>query len=141
MGGKRTTKEELQQIETLTKEGLTCREIAQRLGRSPAAIRNLRYRKHLVTRVQDETKSLFQQRDELSNAVKALQGQKATLFSEVDSLKKEKEKLEAIINADKTLLQETLAQALMNLKQQRPDLFTLSGPEQIGMLLKLFLKR
>ena len=50
MGGRRTKKEELTQIETMTKEGLTCREIAQRLGRSSAAIKNLRYKKHLVAR-------------------------------------------------------------------------------------------
>lgn len=37
-------------------------------------------------------------------------------------------------------LEEILAQALMNLKFQRPDLFTLFGPEQIGMLLKALLK-
>ena len=47
-------------------------------------------------------------------------------------------KVEAIINADGTLLQGSLAQALMNLKQQRPDLFILTGPEQLGMLTKLF---
>lgn len=74
---KRARQEELAQLEALTKEGLTVRDIAQRLDRSPAAIRNLRYKKHLVIRVQDETKVLFQQRDELSNMVEALQGQKA----------------------------------------------------------------
>jgi IS30 family transposase len=140
MGGRRTTRDELTQLEALTKESLTCREIAQKLGRSPAAIRNLRYKKHLVARVEDETKALFQQRDELNNVVKNLQGQKRVLCYELDYLKTEKERLEATIRTDKGLLQETLTQGLMNLKQQRPDLFTLSGPEQIAMLLKVFLK-
>ena len=80
----------------------TCREIAQKHNRSPAAIRNLRYKKHIVTKAQDETKVLFQQRDALSNTVKALQGQKAMLIYEVDNLKKEKEKLEAAIKTGKT---------------------------------------
>jgi DNA-binding NarL/FixJ family response regulator len=93
MGGKRTTKEELAQLEALTKEGLTCKEIGQKLGRSPSAIRNLRYKKHLITRTKDEIKILFQQRDELSNTVKNLQGQKSMLLHEVDDLVKEKEKL------------------------------------------------
>ena len=93
MGGKRTTREELAQLEALTKEGLTAREIAEKLGRSPAAIRNLRYKKHLVARAKDEIKVLFQQRDELSNTVKNLQGQKSMLLHEVDDLVKEKEKL------------------------------------------------
>jgi len=86
MGGKRTTKEELAQLEALTKEGLTCKEIGQKLGRSSSAIRNLRYKKHLITRTKDEIKLLFQQKEEL-------QGQKSMLLHEVDALVKEKEKL------------------------------------------------
>ena len=100
---RRPTKEDLTQIEALTKEGLTCREIAQRLDRSEAGIRNLRYRKHLVTRAEDETKILFRQRDELKTVVNALQGQKISCASEVDGLRKEKEKLETIIRLDKLL--------------------------------------
>ena len=140
MGGRRTTKAELAQLEALTKEGLTARDIAQKLDRSPAAIRNPRYKKHLAIRVQDETKALFQQRDELNRIVMGLQGQKTVVSYELDRLRTEKERLEATIRTDRGLLQETLTQGLMNLKQQRPDLFTLSGPEQIAMLLKAFLK-
>ncbi len=93
MGGRRTTKEELTQIEALAMEGFSCSEVGQKLGRSPSAIRNLRYKKHLTARTKDEIKILFQQRDELSNTVKNLQGQKSTLLHEVDDLVKEKEKL------------------------------------------------
>ena len=140
MGGKRTTKEELAQLEALTKESLTCREIAQKLGRSLAATRNLRYKKHLVARAEDEVKALFHQRDDLANVVKNLQGQKTLLSYELDYLRTEKERLDAGIAAARNCLQETLAQRLMSLKQQRPDLFTLSGPEQIAMLLRVFLR-
>ena len=107
MGGKRTTREELAQLEALTKEGLTAREIAEKLGRSPAAIRNLRYKKHLVARAKDEIKVLFQQRDELSNTVKNLQGQKSMLLHEVDDLVKEKEKLlqNGLTNEDLKILE------------------------------------
>jgi hypothetical protein len=138
MGGRRTTKDELTQLATLTKEGLSCREIAQRLARSPAAIRNLRYKKGLVKKAEDETKVLFQQRNELSSIVRSLQGQKTMLAYEVDGLGKEKEKLEAFINVDKLLLQQTLSQALSNLKQQRPDLFTLTPQDQMASLIRLF---
>jgi transposase len=140
MGGKRTIKEELTQLEALTNRGLTCREIAQKLGRSAAAVRNLRYKKHLVARAEDEIKALFQQRDELTNVVKNLQGHKTVLACELNYLKTEKERPEAAITAAKNCLQEKLAQPLESLKQQRPDLFTLSGPEQIAMLLRVFLK-
>lgn len=139
MGGRRTSKEELMQLEAMTEEGLTIKEIAQRLGRSEAGIRNLRYRKKLVKKAEDETKVLFQQRDELKNVVNTLQGQRTLLANEVDSLKKEKEKLEATINVDKTQLYGVLAQALVNLKQQRPDLFILTGQDQMVSLVRLFL--
>ena len=57
-----------------------------------------------------------------------------------NSLKREKEKLESIIYADKILLQQTIRQALENLKQQRPDLFYLTGQDQIVSLTRLFLQ-
>ena len=139
MGGKRTTKEELQQIEVLVDEGLSNREISQKLGRSEPGIRNLRYRKKLVSKAEDESKVLFQQRDQLRNAVWTLQRQETLLVTEVNRLKKEKEKLEATINTNKTQLQGVLAQALVNLKQQRPDLFILTGQDQIVSLVRLFL--
>jgi hypothetical protein len=69
-----------------------------------------------------------------------LQGQKTALTFEVDNLKKEKEKVEGTLRLNKFLLELTLSQALVNLKQKKPDLFTLSFPEQIGMLLKVLLK-
>jgi hypothetical protein len=140
MGGRRTTKDELAQLEALTKEGLTARDIAQKLDRFPAAIRNLRYKKHLVIWTRDETRALFQQRDELSNIVKGLQGQKAVLGYELNCLRAEKERLEAAILTNRALLQETLAQKLMVLKIQRPDLFTISNQEQIAKLVGEFLK-
>jgi IS30 family transposase len=135
MGGRRTTKAELAQLEALTKEGLTARDIAQKLDRSPAAIRNLRYKKHLAIRAQDETKALFQQRDDLKDALKTLQGQKTTLVYEMDILRKEMQKLEGIIALDKLILEQTLCRALVDLKQQRPDLFTISDQEKIAKLV------
>jgi hypothetical protein len=71
--------------------------------------------------------------------VRILKGQKTSLTNEVTGLRKEKEKLEAIINSDKNELQEVLAQALMNLKQKRPDLFILTGQDQMVSLVQLFL--
>ena len=73
------------------------------------------------------------------NACKTLQEQKTILAQEVAGRKKESERLEANINVDKFLLQGVLAQVLVNLKQQRPDLFTLTGQDQIVSLARLFL--
>lgn len=63
------------------------------------------------------------------------------LAIEVDGLRKETQKLETIINIDKIAIQQTLSQALTNLKVQRPDLFTISREEQIARLLGEFLRR
>ena len=139
MGGKRISNEELQQIEVFIEERLTNKEIGEKLGRSEAGIRNIRYRKSLVKKAEDESKILFQQRDQLRNAVWTLQVQKSLLVTEVNRLKSEKEKHEASINTNKTFLQGVLAQALINLKQQRPDLFFLTGQDQIASLARLFL--
>ena len=138
MGGKRITEEELQQIKTFIDEGLTNREIGEKLGRSKDGIRNIRYRKGLVKKAEDESKVLFHQRDELRNRVMTLRGNKTFLAQDVSGLRKEKEKLEAIINADTGELYGVLAQALMNLKQQRPNLFILTGQDQIVSLARVF---
>ena len=58
---------------------------------------------------------------------------------DVVGLRKEKEKLEAIINTDKNALQGVLAQALVNMKQKRPDLFILTGQDQLVSLARIFL--
>ncbi len=99
----------------------------------------MRHRKGLVKTAESESKVLFQQRDELTRVVGIFQGQKTLLVIEVDRLKKEKEKLEGLIKTDKSELYRVLAQALMNLKLQRPDLFILTDQDQIVSLARLFL--
>lgn len=135
---RRYSKEEIATIESLISEGLTNREISLRLGRSEAGIRNLRYRRGLIRKAEDETKALLKQRDQLSGQVNALTEKQQALIRDLEALREEKRKLEALIRIDKALLQNTLTQALTSLKMQRPDLFTLSGQDQIAMLTKLF---
>lgn len=141
MGGKRISEEELQKLEVLMKEGLTNREISEKLGRSEAGIRNLRYRNSLVSKAEDESKVLFQRRNELKRIVVYLNGQKTSLIKDVDRLKKEKEKFEDLINVNKSELYQVLVQALVNLKQQRPDLFYITGQDQIVSLIQFFLRQ
>ncbi len=76
----------------------------------------------------------------MKKIVGSLHCQKTLLITEVNRLKKEKEKLESSINTDKTLLQGVLVQALTNLKQQRPDLFVLTGQDQMVSLVQLLLR-
>ena len=140
MGGRRNTKQELIQLEAFVQEGLTTKQIAETLGRSEAGIRNICYRKRLVRKTEDETKLLFKQRDQLKEIVTNIQDKKILLAQKIESLKKEKDKLESIIYAEKVILEQTLSQALANLKQRRPDLFTLTGQDQIAALITLFFR-
>jgi hypothetical protein len=70
----------------------------------------------------------------------ALQNQKNSLVYELNNLTKTKQTIEATIRTDKTLIEQTLAKLPMNLKQQKPDLFYMTGADQIGALLKAILK-
>jgi hypothetical protein len=90
-------------------------------------------------RAKNETRRLFQQKDKLKNEVEALQNRKASLKLELEGLKIDKKKLEDIILMDRFLLEQTLSQALINLKAKRPDLFSLTKADQIGLLLKAIL--
>jgi len=138
--GKRYSKE-LGLIDSLVKEGLTDREIAQKLNRTENGIRNIRYRKKLVKRTLFEIGTLQTQEAELRKDVETLTVQKQDLSKSVESLKKDKEKVETWLKIDKFTLESTLKQVLTALKQQRPDLFMLSGQEQMALLIGLFLKR
>jgi transcriptional regulator with XRE-family HTH domain len=123
MGGRRSSRQELAQLEALTREGLTTREVAEKLGRSPAAIRNLRYKKHLTARTQDEIKVLRKEREELISAKNTLQGEIG--------------KLEASLIECRGRVRQALAEDLIKLKAERPDLFSmfLLPQEQINKLV------
>lgn len=139
--GKRYSKEELDLVNSLMGEGLTDREIAQRLNRSEAGVRNIRYRKKLIKMAQSEIGMLRGHEDGIRRSVEALKVEQQELFKSVKSLREEKEKLETFVKLDKIQLQSILAQALTALKQQRPDLFVLSGQKQMAMLVGEFFRR
>jgi predicted nuclease with TOPRIM domain len=117
-------------------QGLSNREIAQRLGRTQAAMRNLRHRQAIIKQAQNETKTLLERRDQLRDEVNTLQEQQKGLSSNVEKLRSENKFLHTAIGIEKIILQQTLTQALTILKQQRPDLFLLSQEDQIGILTK-----
>ena len=104
------------------------------------AIRFLRYRKHLSPRLREETSILLKQKGDLAGQIVALQNMKKSLVSELGSLTKNKQTLEASITAIKNYPQEALAQKLINLKQQQPTLFYMSGQDQINQLVSTVIK-
>jgi len=132
--------EELRLIEALVEDGLTSREIAERLGRSEAAIRNLRYRKRLIKKAKNETKVLPHRRNQLRQSIFSLETKQEELELAVQDLESKKESMERFLQLDKSQLELVLTEALKALKWKRPEIFTLSGPEQFVMLLSLFSK-
>ena len=63
--GYRYSKEETDQIKNLIKQDLSNREIASKLGRSEAGIRNIRYRLSLKRKTRDELESLRNMKEKL----------------------------------------------------------------------------
>ena len=136
--GNRYSREELGRIEALIEEGLTSKEIAERLGRSEAGIRNLRYRKKLVNKAVDETKALLQKRNQLRNSVSMLETKLEELQLSVKDLEGKKGRLERFLQLDMNQLELVLTEALITLKWKRLEFFTLSPIEQVVMLFRLF---
>ena len=140
MAGKRYSRAEINQIRALIDEGLSNREIASKLGRPEAGIRNIRYRQGLKNKAENETKKLFKERDTLRVQVFELQGKKAELSRSVEALEKRMETAETFLKIDKILLRSTLTNALTGLRAERPELFILNEQEQKSMLIGLLLK-
>ncbi len=67
--GRRLVGSEKEQINSYVSEGLTNREIAERLGRTEAAVRNIRYREHLKTETANQLPELTRQRRRLQSEV------------------------------------------------------------------------
>ena len=125
--GKRYTREEISQIQALTEEGLTSNEIATRLGRPEAGVRNIRYRLKIKTNQKQSLKQLNSDRRLLNEKVNRLRW-------DLQSLQSRKRDLENALEIDEATLNTRLQTALRKLKDTRPDLFQITLEEQIGKL-------
>jgi len=135
--GNRYSKKELDQIKSLVEEGLSSRQIAVWLGRSEAGIRNIRYRLSLKRKTKGEIRSLLQQKIRLGYEIDELKQSRVSLSNEVNSLKRNREEL---ITLDDELVKRMIANKLMALKFERPELFYISGNEQAAILVAHILK-
>ena len=135
--GNRYKKEEMTHVENLVLEGLTNRQIALKLGRSEQAIRNLRYRLKLKTHTEDTIRSLTQSKKELETEVNKLVKNKNCLTSVIDVLEKKKRQ---IVNSNETLMKKQIEETLVELKIEKPELFHITGQDQIAILVGRILK-
>ena len=138
--GCRYSREELGQIEAFVEEGLTTREIAERLGRSEAGIRNLCYRKRLMKKAQDDAKALLQRRDELQRSVGGLEAKQEELLTETEMLETKTQTVEHYLQLERSQLELLLTEALVTLKGEKPELFFMSDSEQMGLLLRFLFR-
>ena len=126
--GKRYTKDEINQIQALSGEGLTLDEIASQLGRPEAGIRNIRYRMKMKTSRRESINQLSAKRQALSQQVYRVRGELWRLESRAGDINKALKVNEATLNT-------RLKTALRKLKNTRPDLFEISLEEQLGKMV------
>ena len=113
---------------------MTNTEIAARLNRTEAGIRNIRHRLKLEADTRDTIQTLIQERDALKKKITQHKHTRSDLSYEIKSLQKRKEDLSKTIAIDEETLNNKLVLALARLKDQKPDLFYISGAEQLGKL-------
>ncbi len=95
--GKRYTREEIDQIQALVTDGLTDREIAERLGRSEDGIRNIRHRKKLRAATTRSLQSLIHKEKEVNERV-------SHMLREIESLETRRKNLLEVLHADEKTL-------------------------------------
>lgn len=135
--GNRYSKDELGSIEPLILEGLTNREIASRLGRSEAGLRNVRYRLRLKRKTGDSIRHLQLQKEKAESEIDELNQTKTRLSANVKLLEEKKKHL---LTFNEELAKKKIEETLINLKIEKPELFNISAEEQIAKLVGHFVK-
>jgi transposase len=137
---KRYKQEELKQIQNLVTQGLSNREIAERLGRAEAGIRNIRHRLKLKTNTQDQLGVLLQEKGELEKKVQEQRQTQTQLSWQLESLQKKRQETQTYLKLDQLILEQKLQISLIELKIKKPELFYMSGAEQIAKLAIHFIQ-
>jgi predicted transcriptional regulator len=132
--GRRFTGPEREQIGKLISEGLTNREIAERLGRTEAAVRNIRYREGLRAATANQLPELTRQRDKLRGEVEQLTQRRTFLSAENGDIKTRTGQASKALQLNDETLRTRIQSELVQLKQQRPELFIMTGQEQLNRL-------
>jgi predicted nuclease with TOPRIM domain len=128
--GKRYSREEIDQIQALVTEGYTDREIAERLSRTADGIRNIRHRMKLQAETRESLKSLVYEERALSEKMNDLR-------IEVSSLQARRKDVSKVLSLEEQALNSRLESALRRLKDQKPELFSISVEEQLGKIAGL----
>ena len=132
--GKRYTREEIGRIQALASEGLTSTEIAASLGRTEHAIRNLRHRLKLKTETSDTIQSLLSKKDHIEAELTKLKQTHRELSTEISDLQKRRDATSQALQVEQAILTKRISTELTELKTQKPELFHITGQEQLAKL-------
>jgi len=121
------TPKEIEEIQALAEQGLTNQQIADKLGRTPAAIRNIRHRNKIKTQTKNTLQTLRTQKQTLMQSTGQLETQLSLLQSRQRQVKQ-------ALQLDEQTLNRRLEQALHQLKDRKPELFYTTVEEQVGKL-------
>ena len=132
--------QETKQIQDLVTQGLSNREIAQRLGRAEAGIRNIRHRLRLKTNTRNQLRSLLQEKAELEKKVQELRLSQTQEALQLSSMQNKRKETKTYLELDQQTLLQKLETALIELKNRKPELFHITETEQIAKLATHFLQ-
>jgi septal ring factor EnvC (AmiA/AmiB activator) len=125
--GKQYTDKEICLIQDYAVKGLTDREIADKLNRTPDAIRNIRHRHNLEQNTKKTLATLKQE-------TKTIQKRKSTLEQQIARLQTRRDQVTKALQVDEQTLEQRIHNSLTRLKHQQPELFYITGQEQLGKL-------
>jgi transposase-like protein len=118
--GKRYTEEEKHRIQELAQQGYTDESIAQQLGRSTNAIRNIRHRNNIKIK---ETKTIRQ-----------LKQQTRELEQRLNQLNRNQSQIRIALQVEDQTFRNKIETELIKLKTQKPELFYITEHEQLSQI-------
>ena len=125
--GSQYSPEETAEIQVLVEQGLKNKQIADKLNRTEAAIRNYRHRNKIKTQTKHTISTLRSQRTKLNQKIKTLQSQLIKLETRHRQVTK-------ALQTNETTLNNRLGSKLRQLKYQKRELFKLTGEDQLAKL-------
>lgn len=125
--GKRYTDEEISLIQEYAAEGLTDLEIADKLDRTPNAIRNIRHRHNLKQNTNQTLATLKQE-------TKAMKTRRTKIERDLTRLQTRRDQLSKALQVDEHTLEQRIKSSLIRLKRRQPELFYITDKEQLGQL-------
>ena len=129
--GKRYSEQEMGNIRELVSEGYTDRDIGDTLGRTENGIRNLRYRLNLKKEREESLQNLERRIEENNKNIAELEKRKRKTLVDISILDKKRTRIGENLQEEKAELEARIVKTLIELKDRKPELFYITGEEQL----------